>query len=139
MIFVDTGPWLARYLARDQHHAAAVTGWRKLGELDWPVSTSNFVLDETFTLLARRAGYDFAAQRARAVYASSALTILRPGPEEETEALTFFEKFADQRVSFTDCTSFALARRHKIGRVFTFDTHFDRAGFEIWSPEAPPG
>lgn len=89
----------------------------------------NFVLDETFTLLGRRAGYDFAAQRARNIYASEWLTILRSEKNDELRAIDFFEKYSDHRLSFTDCISFALMQRKKIKRVFTFDHHFQIFGF----------
>ncbi|HSP05807.1 MAG TPA: VapC toxin family PIN domain ribonuclease, partial [Acidobacteriota bacterium] len=70
MIFLDTGAFLARYLERDQHHSKALSGWKKLSERANALFTSNFVLDETFTLLGRRAGYTFAADRARRIYSS---------------------------------------------------------------------
>ncbi len=132
MIFVDTGPFLARHVARDQFHEAALAGFARLEADHLPIVTSNFVLDETFTLLGRVAGHRFAAARARAIYGSRALTILRPGREEEIEALDLFEKFADQKVSYTDCISFVLMRRDGIKRAFTFDQHFARAGFDLW-------
>ena len=94
--------------------------------------TSNFVLDEAFTLLARRASYAFAAGKARLIYASSTLDILRPDSEAEIAALDLFEKFADQKVSFTDCISFVLMREVGITQAFTFDSHFERAGFKKW-------
>jgi uncharacterized protein len=40
-------------------------------------------------------------------------------------------KYADQGVSFTDCVSFAIMRRHKIRTAFTFDRHFKLAGFNV--------
>jgi len=132
VIFVDTGPLLARHIARDQYHAQATAAWARLGRRNEAWCTSNFVLDELFTLLARRAGYPFAAERARRLYASRRVTILRPEAEDEHEALDLFEKYADQGVSFTDCTSFALMRRHRIRRCFTFDCHFALAGFARW-------
>ena len=132
MIFIDTGPFLGRHVARDQYHETAVAGFSRLEADRLPIVTSNFVLDETFTLLGRVAGHRFAAARARAIYGSEALTILRPGREEEIEALDLFEKFADQGVSYTDCISFVLMRRNRIRRVFTFDQHFARAGFDVW-------
>ena len=132
MIFVDTGAFLARHLGRDQHHARAVKAWRRLGKGTLLPATSNFVLDETFTLLGRWAGYAFAAERARALLGSDLLRILRPGEQEELDAIELFEKYADQEVSFTACISFALMRRHGIETAFTFDRHFSAAGFRVW-------
>ena|ERR1051326_3085852 len=129
MVFVDTGAFLARYVARDQFHAEAVKQWKDLGARRWPCFTSSFVLAEVFTLLARRTEYRFAVMKAREIHDSDRLTILRPGEEEEAEAINWFEKYADQEVSFVDCLSFALMKRKRLKRVFGFDAHFDRAGF----------
>jgi uncharacterized protein len=85
----------------------------------------------TFTLLARRTEYRFAAEKARIIYSSALLKVLRPAEEEELAALEFFERFADQEVSFTDCVSFALLKKWRIKRVFAFDRHFQRAGFKV--------
>ena len=131
MIFIDTGAFLARFLRHDQHHPKAVAVWEKLSSNRENCLTSNFVLDETFTLLGRRAGYGFAVQRAKNIYASQALTICRPDREDEINALQFFGKYADQHVSFTDCLSFVLMKREKINRAFSFDRHFELAGFHV--------
>ena len=132
MIFVDTGPLLARWIARDQHHAEARRGWQRLAAGAEGLTTSNFVLDELATLLARTAGYAFAAERLRGIYASSAIAVVRPDAEDEIEALDWFEKYAGQAVSFTDCVSFALMRRRRIAQAFSFDRHFPLAGFPLW-------
>lgn len=132
MIFIDTGAFLARYLAADQHHEQARLSWEKVARDKERCVTSNFILDETCTLLARRAGHPFAAERARNILGSQALAILRPSEKHEREALGYFEKFADQEASFTDCVSFALMREAKIRRAFSFDRNFAHAGFELW-------
>jgi len=131
VIFIDTGAFLARYLRNDQHHRSAVAVWKELGLNRENCVTSNFVLDETFTLLGRRAGYAFSVQRAKNIYASQALTICRPEREDEISALQFLGKYADQHISFTDCISFVLMKRKKINRVFSFDRHFEFAGFHL--------
>ena len=131
MIFIDTGAFLARHLRNDQYHHSALTVWEKLGSNRENCITSNFVLDETFTLLGRRAGYGFAVQRAKNIYASQSLTIFRPDREDEIKALQFFSKYADQHVSFTDCISMVLMQREKINRIFSFDRHFTLAGFHM--------
>ena len=130
MIFVDTGAFLGRYLPDDQYHAAALAEWHFLAERNLTCCTSNLVLSETITLLARRASYEFAAEKARLIQASTVLCILRPVAQDEIAAIAWLEKFADQRVSFTDAVSFALMKRHRIARAFTFDRHFELAGFK---------
>jgi uncharacterized protein len=132
LIFIDSGAFLARHVERDQHHVQACLAWDLLAGENERCFTSNFVLDETFTLLGRRTSYAFAAAQARSLYTSRVLEILRPTPEDEIRALERFEKLADQKVSFTDCISFVLMRREGLQRVFSFDRHFIHAGFRTW-------
>lgn len=132
MIYIDTGAFLARYLTKDQHHNDAVKKWQKLSVEKEKCFTSNFVLDETFTLLGRWADYDFAAKKAHNIYTSNAFTILRPELDDELAALKYFKKYHDHSVSFTDCISFVLAKKNRIKRVFTFDKHFRDTGFSIY-------
>lgn len=132
MIFVDTGAFLGRFLGNDQHHPTATAGWARLREEKAPCFTSSFVLDEALTFLARRTSHEFAAERGRELYASSEARILRPGHEDELAALDWFEKYADQKVSFTDCVSFVLMKRAGIDTAFSFDRHFQLAGFKMW-------
>jgi uncharacterized protein len=129
VIFIDSGALIARFVERDQYCIQSLAVWRDLQEKRRRCLTSNFVLSEAFTLLARRTTYQFAANRARGLYSSKILEILRPSEEDELAALQYFEKYADQNVSFTDCVSFALMKRHGIRDVFTFDRHFTLAGF----------
>jgi predicted nucleic acid-binding protein len=129
LIFIDTGAFIARYIARDEHHKDALSFWESLEKNRDKIFTSNFVLDETFTLLGRKAGYRFAAERAKIILSSSAITILRPEDKHEIAALKLFEKYADNEISYTDCISFVLMKEHRIARVFSFDRHFKTAGF----------
>ena len=135
MIFIDTGAFVARYLVRDQYHARAVEAWRLLHR--HRIATTSHVLDEVFTLLGRRAGNAFAAERARRFLTSDALRLVRPKLDDELSAVELFESYGDQGISFTDALSFAVMRRLSIARAFTFDRHFVLAGFEIWPEGAP--
>jgi len=131
VIFIDTGAFLARYIERDQYHHAATEHWRTLQNDRRRCFTSNFVLDETITLLARRSTYQFAAERAQNLFESTLLSILRPDGNDELAALALFEQYADQSVSFTDCVSFVLMQKRDIKRAFSFDRHFTIAGFGV--------
>jgi uncharacterized protein len=114
-------------LSNDAYHPRASAVWKKLS--DGPLFTSNHVLDETLTLLARRAGIRFAADRAENMYASQALEILYSTKDDECEAIRLLRKYSGQNVSFTDCVSFVLMKSHRIATAFTFDHHFQQAGF----------
>ena len=131
MIFIDSGPLLAKHLPDDQFHEKSLRLWQKIDSENLKCFTSNFVLNEFLTLLARRADYPFACQKADLIFASSRFSILRPDLKEELEALRFFKKYAGQKIGFTDCISFALMQKHKISQVFSFDKHFEYAGFHL--------
>ena len=51
MIFVDTGAWFASVVPSDRDHAAA-TRW--LSHNTQPLITTNYIVDETLTLLKAR-------------------------------------------------------------------------------------
>ena len=128
MIFVDTGAFLALYEPRDQFHGIALQIWPTL---TGPLLTSNHVVSETVTRLSRQAGCREAAARAADLYASTSIDIVQSMREDELEAIGWMRKFADQRVSFTDCVSFAMMRRNRVRTAFTFDRHFRDAGFQV--------
>lgn len=130
MIFVDTGPIVARYLEDDQHHEVAEAVWDRLERNKERFALSSLVLAESLNLLSQRAEPAFAASKGRLLLGSEMFRLLRPDLEHEAQALWMMSKFTDQKVGFTDCVSFALMRAHRIHRAFTFDRHFDILGFE---------
>ncbi len=129
MIFIDTGAFISRYLCADQFHEKSLAKWEEVQARHYKCFTSNFVLDETFTLLGRWADNEFACQKAEMIYTSNAIDVLRPDHEDELLALEYMLKYADQKISFTDCISFVLMKKKKIKRVFTCDRHFELPGF----------
>lgn len=128
-IFIDTGAYFAHFYRKDQHHQEALELWQQIEEADISKITTNHVLDEVATLLARKTNYSFAVLKLNEVY-NSEIQIYRPGHQDELEALKLLEKYADQEVSFTDCLSFATMNRLNIEQAFTFDLHFSFAGFK---------
>lgn len=133
-LFLDTGALYAQRDPRDQHHGAALTGFAQLAEIQSDIFSSEHILDETLTLLARRESYAYAAAAGEELFSSRVLRWLDATPAEWQAGLRFMRKHADQAVSFTDCLSFALMKRENIRHVFGFDRHFEAAGFRLWPP-----
>jgi uncharacterized protein len=130
-MFIDTGAFIARYDQDDQHHHQAQALWARLAPTAgrWRLVTSGGVLTETFTLLGRRTNFPYAARIARQILESPSFTFCWQDPDIASTALIWFAKFADQSVSWVDCESFAYMKARRITRVFTFDRHFEDAGF----------
>ena len=131
-VFVDTGALVARVLPRDQYYRACRRGWDTLENVEVKLFSSEHVLDEAASLLARQAGAVYAAKWARDHLASNEILWLNTSRDDWYEALRWLEKYSDQKLSLTDCLSFTLMRREGIDAVFGFDHHFELAGFELW-------
>ena len=91
MNFVDTGVFLALHLENDQYHSEAVRLWREHGR---SAVTSNHVLDEVATVLARRAGYRFASECVADIYAAPSIEVVESTREDELDALRWMRKYA---------------------------------------------
>src|SRR5438445_13141971 len=100
-LFVDTGAFVSRVLSRDQYHKASVRGWRALEDIDVRLYSSEHVLDEAISLLARQAGPHYAAKWAREHLASREIDWVRVTDEDWQDALRWEEKFGDQKLRFT--------------------------------------
>jgi uncharacterized protein len=131
-VFVDSGAFIARANPGDQHSESARNAWELIRTADTVLFSSEPVLVESANYLVRAQGCRFAAQWIRRHLDTTEIRWLQPGREDFDEAAGDLQKFSDQRISFTDATSFALMRRHRIDRVFGFDRHFTMAGFALW-------
>lgn len=95
--------------------------------------TSNFIVDETFTLVRVKCSLEKCVElREFLKELGNKLHIERVRVADERLAWDWFWKDWS-RLSFTDCTCFAVMERLGLTRVATFDDHFERAGFEIVS------
>jgi len=93
--------------------------------------TSDYVADETLTLLRIRLGIDAAETWWQQVDGSSRVRWENISPARADKARSLFFRYRDKSFSFTDCTSFTLMRELKLREALTTDHHFLQAGFGI--------
>lgn len=134
MIFVDSSAWIALSNPRDRHYDEAITIFNRLLQRRMQIVTTDYVIDETVTRLR----YDLS--HAAAV---KFLDVIERTAQEETvavtgvdrhlfqEALRLFRQYDSARLSFTDCTSFAVCQKHRISEVFAFDSDFEMMGITM--------
>lgn len=128
-VFIDTSFFKAILDEKDEFYSRAVKIWEKLKEENAELATSNFIMDEVFTLIRKRRGVKKLTEfRQFLIDNATGIKIFRVTAADEAEAWNWMLKdWAD--LSFTDCVSFAVMKRVEIERAATFDTHFERAGF----------
>jgi len=129
-IFVDTSAFVALQDKGDKYHLKAVEFNHYLLEDKFAIYTSDYVLDETFTLLKIRAGHKVAKGFGQDIKNSKLIKVLNIFPHSFEKSWSIFAKAEKEKFSFTDCSSFALMRFHKISKAFTLDIHFQSFGFE---------
>ena len=127
-LFVDTSAWFAYANRKDPDHRPVGAVLR---EFDGRLTTSNFVFDETVSLCLYRLGHRAATRVGSVLLDAGTVDLLRITPEDEQAAWSLFCERADQRYSFTDCSSFVLMRRLKLATALALDDDFRAQGFQV--------
>ncbi|KOR32093.1 hypothetical protein TI05_09445 [Achromatium sp. WMS3] len=127
-IFVDTGAWYAVMVRKDRDHKAA-KGF--IQNNIQPLITSDYIMDETVTLLLSRVGYSYAIQFLDMLQISQKVQLVYLTPTQIAATATLFRERADKEWSFTDCSSFILMQEYRIQVAFAFDEHCKQAGFQV--------
>ena len=122
-VFIDTGAFCALTIPKDQHNYLAKSIHKQLNEQKTLLYTSDYIMDEVYTLLKTRGSHRTAIDFMDQINESH-IILLRVTEEVEESAKVIFRRFEDKRLSFTDCTSFALINQFGIEAVFAFDEHF---------------
>lgn len=132
-IFIDSSYFKAVIDAKDEFYKNAKSIWGKISKSQNILITSNYILDESFTLIRIRCGIKMLQEfRDWLAESGNEIKISRVTISDEAKAWDWIlEDWSN--LSFTDCVSFALMERLKIKNVATFDNHFSQAGFKILS------
>jgi uncharacterized protein len=128
-LFVDTWGWVTLADHDQPRHAAAAKFFDDRSRAPGRIVTSNFVLDESFTMLFARRPFALASRFCSSLMASPRLTVEFVNHDRFNAAFKFRLKLADKpRISFTDITSMIIMRELGILDVMTDDDHFQHVG-----------
>ena len=121
MIFVDTGAWYASTVPDDENHQKAQE-WLKANTE--PLLTTDYVIDETLTLLKVRGHAPLAMELGEALFGGELADVVLVTEDDVQRAWQTFRQFDDKGWSFTDCTSKVVMERLRVAQSFSFDRHF---------------
>jgi len=128
-VLMDSAGFLALWDASDEYHMSAVRVQRELARKRRRFLTTDYLVDETVTLLIVRHSHSAATDFLDTIERSEALQLEWIGPERFQAAVALFRKHSDKEWSFTDCVSFVIMRELRIRDAFSTDHHFKQAGF----------
>ena len=125
MIFVDSGAWYSSLIPTDPDHATA-QAWLAMNTE--PLFTTDYIVDETLTLLRARGQKQRAISLGSAFVSGDAANLHFITPDEFHDAWEVFQRFRDKDWSFTDCTSKVVIEKLGLTTAFSFDQHFRQFG-----------
>lgn len=126
-VFVDAGIFVAIRNAADLYNQRSKELMKDAlqGNMG-KIFTSDYVIDEAITVaLARTRRHELAVDVGTYILDSPRFIKLTVGEETFNSAWQKFRSLKGKGLSFTDCTTLALAEKHGIKQVMTFDSGFD--------------
>ena len=129
-VFIDTSAFYALLVKQDEAHPKACRFMEQAARDRQRFVTTDYVMDETVTLLKMRGHGHVALSFLTSLQSSLSCRVVWMDPEQFTAVTEFFAKHQDKDWSFTDCFSFTVMRRLKLRTALTKDEHFRAAGFE---------
>jgi predicted nucleic acid-binding protein len=133
-IFIDSGGFYALVSAESAAHRDAVAIMEESHRTRRRAVTTDYILDETATLLRARGLTKQLKEFLRLTETSQALSVEWMTPDRFAKAREFMLKHLDQEFSFTDCASFVVMKELRLTDALATDKHFRIAGFNPLLP-----
>ena len=131
-IFIDTWGWIVLNNKREPRHEEINDFYRDFRAQNGTVYTTDYILDETFTLLFRRLPFSL-AKRSLAFLDKAIqqgyLYLKQITPKKFEQAKKLRLRFQDKpNISFTDLTSMVVMKEIGLEEILTDDEHFMQVG-----------
>jgi predicted nucleic acid-binding protein len=131
-LFADTWGWIALFNKKEPRHREVEAYFHRFQEQGGIAYTTDYILDETFTLLFKRLPFPKAKNSVELLEQAIqqdylCLEWITPHRFEQAKVLRL--KFQDKpTISFTDLTSMAVMNELGISDILTADAHFIKVG-----------
>ncbi|WP_208599006.1 type II toxin-antitoxin system VapC family toxin [Desulfonatronum thioautotrophicum] len=129
---IDTWGWINIFNRKESHHHEVTEIYHNVRNTRGIIITTDYILDEVYTLLFKRVSFDVARQAVEAISKAiedAYLNFVWITPERFKAAQILRIKFQDKPdISFTDLTSMVVMQELKISEIVTGDAHFTHVG-----------
>lgn len=128
---IDTSAWIAYYLSDETEHIKIKNLIKRLIKEHVAIFISNDVIDETITRLVQTTNPKVVALFIKTISENINRNILNQlwvDDEIQTEAFELVQKYSEHKLSLTDATTIALAKKFSIESVISLDSDFIKVG-----------
>jgi len=115
----------------DPHHRSSLKARVEALEAGSLLLTTDYVIDETLTLLRVRLSLAVAKIWWSQIDGSPRLRVEQISPSRAEKARALFFRYTDKNFSFTDCTSFVVMQELRLDAALSTDQHFKQMGFLV--------
>ena len=134
-LFIDTWGWLVLHNKREPRHAEVNVYYRKLRINGGTIYTTDYILDETLTMLFRRLPFSLARKSIGLLDKAIEQGYLRLewiSPQRFEAAKELRLRLHDKPdISFTDLTSMVVMKELDVSSILTEDDHFIQVGMRF--------
>jgi hypothetical protein len=134
-LFLDTSSMLSVFDRSDDHHSVCSDFWKELfQERNYELVISDYILDELMTRIRYDVSHAIAVRvltNLTQLIERRVLTLVWVNQTYFEKARRIFERYDDQKFSFTDCTSFAICQDAGIEEAFALDSDFRIFGLSV--------
>ncbi len=135
LLFIDTWGWLTLNDKRETYHQETVEFYHNFLRQKGRFYTTDYVLDETFTLFFRRLNNYQAKVSMESLLKSFEHDNFQKiwiTPERFEQTLKLRVKYLDKpQISFTDLSSMVVMKELGINQILTDDDHFHQVGMGL--------
>ena len=134
-VLIDAWGWLTLYDASERQHQTVKALYSKLLNSSARIYTTDFILDETFTLFFKRLNSYQAQHAVQTLYTalgSPPLSLISIDSSLFAKTVDLRLKYADKpRISFTDLSTMVVMQELGIQTIITEDAHFLQVGLGL--------
>ena len=135
MTFIDTWGFKAYIDSKETKHKSVKKYIEKIWNSKEPLITTDYIIDETITLLSYKLDYHklkMFIEKLKSSIENDFIKIIWITKDVFHEAIKFKLKYKDKlEISFTDMTSMIVMKNNNILDIITEDDHFKKIGLGL--------
>ncbi len=133
-ILFDTSALITLLISSEVMHKKLVRFLQQIEIKKAKFYVTDYILDELFTRLLYAGGAHVAQTGLRLVdnqLQNGSLQLIHIGADGFDKAKRIFIKYADQKLSFTDITTFLIYKNYNIDEICSLDGDFQKIGAKV--------